>query len=460
MGLFATLRQKASQVLYPVDNRTSWWSVIRESFTGAWQRNVEVRRENVLTYWAVYACIRLIANDIAKMRVKLMEQAEDGLWREVKNSPFLRVLQKPNRYQTRVQFWVYWICSLLIHGNTYALKQRDSRGVVTALYILDPCRVKVLVATDGSVFYQLQADNLSGVEEMLDVTVPASEILHDRINCLFHPLIGISPLFASGLAATQGLAIQNNSANFFENGSMPGGIIKVPGALDPDQAAILKASWTSGYTGTNRGKTAVLADKMEYQQLTINAVDSQMIEQLKMTAQMVCSTFGVPAYKVGVEAIPSGMNVAAAEQAYYAQCLQGIIEGTELVLDEGLGLDTIRGKTMGTEFNIEDLIRMDPMAQMDFVEKGVKSAVLSPNEARARFDLSPKTGGESPYLQQQNFSIAALAKRDAQDDPFGTKPAPAPTVPALPAPDDEAEQQELAFISVIEREFSEDMTHA
>jgi hypothetical protein len=28
-------------------------------------------------------------------------------------------------------------------------------------------------------------------------------------------------------------------------------------------------------------------------------------------------------------------------------------------------------------------------------------------------------------VQQQNFSLEALAKRDAQDDPFGTAPEPA-----------------------------------
>jgi len=36
-------------------------------------------------------------------------------------------------------------------------------------------------------------------------------------------------------------------------------------------------------------------------------------------------------------------------------------------------------------------------------------------------------GGESPYLQQQNFSLAALAKRDAKLDPFSaSSAAPAP----------------------------------
>ncbi|WP_416380911.1 hypothetical protein, partial [Klebsiella pneumoniae] len=34
--------------------------------------------------------------------------------------------------------------------------------------------------------------------------VPAREVIHDRFNCLFHPLIGLSPIYAAGLAAMQG----------------------------------------------------------------------------------------------------------------------------------------------------------------------------------------------------------------------------------------------------------------
>ena len=41
-------------------------------------------------------------------------------------------------------------------GNTYVLKQRDERGVVVALYVLDPTKVTLLVAPDGAVYYQLQ----------------------------------------------------------------------------------------------------------------------------------------------------------------------------------------------------------------------------------------------------------------------------------------------------------------
>lgn len=436
MGVLSNIRAKAAGVLAPVSARVHGWAhTILESFVGAWQRNVEVKLDCVLEYWAVYACLKLIAGDIAKMRIKLVELGANGIWTETRGaSPFLPVLRKPNTYQTRLQFISAWVISLLVHGNTYVLKQRDARGIVTAMFVLDPRGVTVLVGEDGSVFYQLRRDNLSGRGELLDVTVPASEIMHDRIMCLFHPLVGVSPLFASGVAASQGLEIQRNSWNFFKNGAMPGGIIKVPGALDKDKAGEIKAKWETNYGGSNRGKVAVLADKMEYQALTINAVDSQMVEQLKMTAEMVCSTFGVPAYKIGAGPMPAYNNIAALDQQYYSQCLQSIIEGMESVMDEGLGLTGITGRTVGVEFDLKALIRMDPVAQMDYVDKGIRAGVVAPNEGRAEFDMQPVPGGDMPLLQQQMWPIDTLADRPPPSD--STTP-----VPAEPEVDDEPDAE-------------------
>ena len=61
--------------------------------------------------------------------------------------------------------------------------------------------------------------------------------------------------------------------------------------------------------------------------------------------------------------------------------------------------------------------------------------------SRQKFNLLPVPGGDTPYLQQQNFSLAALAKRDAKDDPFATGAAPSPA-PA-PASDPDAADKRL-----------------
>jgi phage portal protein BeeE len=83
----------------------------------------------------------------------------------------------------------------------------------------------------------------------------------------------------------------------------------------------------------------------------------------------------------------------------------------------------------------------------------VKGGVMSPDEGRAKFNLGPVPGGNTPYLQQQNYSLAALAKRDAQEDPFRTAPAPA-SAPVAPPPapaESEKHFDVLAFVKALDR---------
>ncbi|MNU03698.1 Phage portal protein [compost metagenome] len=72
------------------------------------------------------------------------------------------------------------------------------------------------------------------------MVVPAREIIHDTMICLFHPLVGVSPIYACGLAAMQGMAIQDQSAQFFANGSKPSGILTAPKSISDETAQRLK----------------------------------------------------------------------------------------------------------------------------------------------------------------------------------------------------------------------------
>lgn len=429
-------RTKAAASLSPVAESRGWYTIL-EPFVGAWQRNIKVNRDNVLSNPANFACKTLIASDIAKLRVKLVAKDSSGIWKEVDNAAYSPVLRKPNHFQTRNQFWESWILSKLSSGNTYALKGRDNRGGqgtgnVKALYILDPGLVTPLVSDEGSVFYQLNQDNLSGLTE--SVIVPASEIIHDRYNCLFHPLVGLSPIFANGVAATKALNIQNSSARFFGNRSMPSGILTAPGVISEDTAKRLKDNWEKNYTGDNVGKVAVLGDDLKFLSIATTAEDSQLIEQLKWADTVVCSTYHVPPYKVGIGQMPTVSNVQALNLEYYSQALQRLIEDAEECLDAGLGIGY--GSNLGVEFDTDNLLRMDSVTQMEVIDKGKNT--FTPDEARARINLGPTPGGDVVYRQQQDFSLAALAKRDAQDDPFRKDAA----VPAMPAPEDDPADNE------------------
>src|SRR5690606_38096224 len=148
--------------------------------------------------------------------------------------------------------------------------------VIDALYILDPSKVTVLTTETGDGYYQLNTASLSGLNDQ-SVTVPASEIIHDRVLPQFHHLVGISPLFACGLAGAQDQDIIQDSRSFWGQRATPGGVLTAPGAIKQETAERLKAHWEAGYTGSNAGRVAVLGDGLRFEPMLMTSVDSQMI---------------------------------------------------------------------------------------------------------------------------------------------------------------------------------------
>ena len=416
------LAPSASKALSPIADRGGWINIVREMWPGAWQSNVEVKYDSVLSNHADFACRTLIASDISKLRIKLMTE-ENGIWVETTNPAYSPVLRKPNRYQNRIQFLETWVLSKLQKGNTYILKQRNGANKIEALYVLDPTLVRVLVSESGAVFYDLGADQLSGIGER--VVVPASEIIHDRFNCFFHPLVGLSPIFASGILAMQGSTIVADSTKFFQNGAQPGGVLSAPGAISDTTAERLKAYWDDNFTGAKAGKVAVLGDGLKYEAMRAKAVDSQLIEQLNYSDERICGVYHVPPFMVIGKSEPSNNNVQSLTLRYYSQCLQILIESIEVCLDEGLGL----GEDMGTELDLDGLLRMDAGTQMDVLEKS--KGKLTVNEQRKRLNAAPVTGGDTVYLQEQDHSLEWLARRDAQPIETAAPPAVQQSVTAM-----------------------------
>src|SRR5690606_36491044 len=211
----------------------------------------------------------------AKLPFQLQRLGADGVWTSVENPAYSPVLRKPNHYQTQQQFREAWILSKLIHGNTYVLKGRDARDVVTRLYVLDPSRVMPMVSDTGDVFYQLNyptSDNLLPRDYPAEtVVVPARDIIHDRFNCFHHQLIGVPPLCAANLPAVTGLKILRNSSEFFANAAQPGGILTAPAGMSEQDADAIRRFWQS----RAHGNVEVIGADMKFTAFAMKSADAQ-----------------------------------------------------------------------------------------------------------------------------------------------------------------------------------------
>jgi HK97 family phage portal protein len=417
-----------------------WLGPVLESFPGAWQRNIVVdSQKDLLAFAAVQACVSLISDDVATFPLDLVELDDNEIWNKVNVPAYSPVLRRPNRFQTKIQFISYWMTSKLIHGNAYVLKERDARRVVTAMYVLDPRHVLPLISPDSTVYYQVGADVLAGVPPSESQSVfPASEIIHDRGPTPFHPLVGVSALYACGTAATQGRRIQANSEQFFANMSRPSGMLTAPGDIDEPTAHRLKTQWENAYGGANLGRTFVGGSDLKYIPLTINAEDAQLIQQLDWTDKNVAMAFKVPPSKIGIRETTVG-NAAQHNQEYYNQALKRHVGDIEALLDDGLGLGPVYGNRYGVALDVEaGLLWMDSKTQAEVNDIEIKGGALTINEARRLRNRRPVDGGNVPFMQQQMFPVSELAQRGPPD----AAPVSAPA-------DDDTEDDEEANAMLI-----------
>ena len=443
VALFGREVLRIEKALDALPTYGGWHRWLWEPFTGAWQRNLSVPQADLIAYPALFACISRIAQDIAKLPYKLVRES-DGIWLTVEGqSPYWPVLRKPNYYQTAQQFRESWVLSKLQQGNTYALKERDRRGIVVALYVLDPYRVQPLVSdATGDVFYQVANRGAWHLPPLGDdypardgsIIIPATEVIHDRANTFHHPLIGVPPLCAAHWAAVKNLKILKSSAQFFTNGANPGGILTAPAGLTEKEATALTTYWADNFTGDNSGKMAVIGADLKYQALGMKAADSQLVEQMKYSDEQICQPFGVKPYKIGIGNPPAGWTPDSINVEYYGDALSPHIEAMENLLDEGLAITP----PQGVEMDLSPLWRMDEGKQADTETKLVAGKIKTPDEARRKFNLAATSGGNTLWGQHQDYPLGILAERDDLDPVAVTAPGePAPAPLALPAPDDD-----------------------
>jgi HK97 family phage portal protein len=425
-----------AKALNPVPLFKQGWRIISEPFAGAWQRNIEEKVGDLLCYPTLYACMNRISTDIGKLPMLLKREDANGIWKLDKaNTAFWPVLRKPNGYQTAQQFREAWILSKLQDGNTYVLKGYDDRGVVNRLWVLDPCRVLPMVSDSGAVFYQINypaaANLLPASYPGEQLIIPAREIIHDRLNCFHHQLIGVPPLCAAHWPAVKNLKILKDATQFFANGAQPGGILTAPAGMSDDDAKAVKAYWDENFTGDNRGKVGVIGADMKYTAFAFKAADSQLVEQMRYSDEQICQPFGIPPFKVGIGSIPAGLGVDAINQLYYADALQSHIEAMENLLDEGLNITTGEdGFRRGVELDLWPLLRMDLGKQAEVETKLTGGGIKTPNEGRFAFGLDPLEGGDTVYMQQQDFPLDQVRKNKIEPAPAPAEPSPAANDPA------------------------------
>ncbi len=369
---------------------------------------VSVNVDSALKVSTVFACLRVLADGIAQVPLKVYREKADGSKELAKDHPAYRLLsRRPNDWMTSFEFRQVMMFHAALLGNGCAYIGRI-RGVPKELIPLVPGSYMIEQAKDYTLTYRLTG--LNGQTAAL----PREDVF---------PLRGPSWPGAAGLDALQvareavGLAIatEETHAALHANGTQPGGVLSVKGSLDDAARARLKESWAQYQGGlANRFKTAVLDMDSTWTPLGMKGVDAEHLDTRRFQIEEICRDLKVFPQMVGYA--DKTATFASAEAFFLAHVIHTLnpwIENWEQSLARDLFPDE---DDILAKFSMQGLLRGDNTARATFYASGIANGWLTRNEARRLEDLNPIAGLGEPLLP---LNMSTQAERAAPLPPGG-----------------------------------------
>ena len=374
-----------------------------------WQTGRNISYNNSETS-IVHACVDAYAQTIASLYGDHYKYDDEGSKARIKAGALSRLLHQPNEYQTRSDFMLNLVKSLLMTGNAYVVGYRNNRGEFDSLHLLPVASTSPYIEPESkAVFYALGENPMLG---QIDHLIPARDVMHIRLHTPRHPLIGVSPIHNAAASIAANGAITAHQATFFNNMSRPSGVLSTDMKLNAEQMTQLRSAWEAQSSGMNSGHVPILGGGIKWEPMSLNSQDAQLVQAFHMTVEDVARAFRVPLPLVGDYRAATYNNVEQLIASWLSTGLGFVLEHIELSFDKFFGLP----RTQFTEFDVDALLRTDFSTRVDGYTKAIQQGLMTPNEARAKMGGLPAVDkGDVVYAQ-------------AQMQPLGYEP-PEPAVP-------------------------------
>ncbi len=365
------------------------------AMAGVSTSGVAVTASTAMQVATVYACVRLLADSIAQLPVKLYRRGKGGEKESLSVDPLAAILvHAPNGWMTSFEFRELMMTYLCLRGNFYAYIGRDNRGSVTELLPM-PTGTVTVRRNGWMPIYDITLDGKRH-------TVPAENIFHVR-GVSLDGVIGLSPIACQRNAIGLTVAAENHGSRTFRNGARPGGVLIHPGKLSDEALKHLRASWDRTHGGENSGGTAILEEGMSYSPVAMTNEDAQYLEARGFQRTEICSIFRVPPHMIGDLTKSSFSNITQQSLEFVKYTILPWSKRIEAAIHRDLLTDRQRQQGVFVELLVDGLERADIKTRYEAYVHGIANGWMSPNEVRAKENMNPREGGDV-YLMPLNMT--------------------------------------------------------
>ena len=369
---------------------------------------ISITQDKALEATAVYAGVKLIAEDMGALPFHVYERTKDRkIINRAYDHPLYSVLHDlVNPEVSAGEFVEALTAHALLTGNGYAGIERygDGRHRI-ALQPWQPQDVRSDKNRAGVTFYW----HREGTEK----AYPASDVFNLRgftLDCIKGDNVLSRARHAIGLC----LAAEQYAGSYFASSSMVHLVLTRPpgvAALGDEGMKNLKAGWKTWHAGLkNAWEPAVLQEGTTAQLLTPKHSETQLIEQRTFQVLEVCRLLRLPPYKLAdlQRAIQSNIEQQSIE--YIQMTLSPWVDRWRRTVHRCLlTFDEQISQRLYAQHDVNALQRGDFQMQAEGFRKLLEKGVYSINEVRHWFDLNPITGGDEHFIQLNMSTVEDIA---------------------------------------------------
>jgi len=367
---------------------------------------VSVTPESAMRLSAVYACVRVIAEDIASLPLHVFRPLERGKDRATDVPAYALLHDSPNPLMTSFSWREMTMAHVLLWGRGLAEIEFSRGGEPIGLWPIAPWLVRPRLVTGGlELEYQVTLPGRT-------VTLPGWKVL-DIPGMSFDGLNALSVIGAAKNAIGLGMAAEEFGARFFGNASRPAGYLKIPAGVKTGDAKEVLRSWNDSNQGLNNAaRTALLMSGAEWQKIGLTNDEAQFLETRKFQVTEIARMFRVPPHMVADLERATFSNIEHQALQYVVHTLRPWLVRIEQELKRKL----FAGTDLMAEFSVQGLLRGDIKARSEYYVRGRQWGWLSANDIREMENQNPIEGGDL-YLTPSNMQDAAKLDGNQSGDP-------------------------------------------
>jgi HK97 family phage portal protein len=342
-----------------------------------------VNEETAMKMAAVYACIRLLSQSVAKLPLHVYNNKGGKKIKDERHAVTQLLETRPNPYMTPFDFKMTMEAHRQLYGNAYAEIQFGRDGYPKGLWILNPELTEVVTddKNHGRVWYT------TVLPDGQSVKLKYENVLHIK-NIGLTGLKGMSPIAVARETIGSQMASQKYVSKFYKNGTTAKGVLSVPGVtLKPEAKKIVREEWEKMNTGmTNANRIAILDSGITYQDLTMSQADAQFIETQKLNTTDIARIYNVPPHMIADLEHATFSNIEHQSISFVKNTLQPLLVSWEQALNFQLFTPTEQ-KNYYCKYNVDSELRGDSKSRAEYYEIMERIGAYNIDEIRDKEDL-------------------------------------------------------------------------